>query len=529
MRVADQAEFDVIVLGSGMAGSITSMILARHGKTVLMIDAAVHPRFAIGESTIPQTSQLLHLLSQQHDIPELQVLGSPKAIRQAIGTTSGIKRVFGFAYHDQGSEHDPAQAHQFGNVWRDENHLFRQDIDAWLMTVAMSYGVDVLQGTAVAGIEIDDDAATISTRCGKMFTARFVVDGSGVNSVLAEKYGLRECPSPLMTRTRSLFTHMVGVRDFEDVAPSNMTHPFREGTLHHIFRRGWFWVIPFGNWDGATNPLVSVGVTVDETVYPADPSLTSEQEFQQFLEMVPSVAKQFENARAVRPWVRTGRLQHSSSRTIGKRFALLSHAAGFIDPLFSRGLISTVESIREITDALLPALDADDFSEERFEAVDAQHKSALAFADRMVRAAYISWDDFRLWNLWLRVWAIGVHAAESNLGSVLMMGKYSKFQPVDNPVFSRYERPGYRGYFEASYAAMIDFDEGRATLDETVGRLETILRAHEFEIPLPDGATGHEWAMKEPLCRDVFLGIPENHERWRAEQVDAAFASLIGG
>ncbi len=523
MKRLQKTEFDVVVLGTGMAGTMIATILAKHGHSVLMLDAGTHPRFAIGESTIPQTSQLIQMLSKQHDIPELSVLGlkSPKGIREQVATSCGIKRIFGFAYHNVDEEHDPKQAIQFGNIWRDENHLFRQDIDAWLLTVAMKYGGVARLGVRVESIEIDDDGVRVATQDGAQYTARYVIDGTGFRSVLAEKYGLRQKPCPLACHTRSIFTHVIGLKEFEEVAPTHMSHEWKLGTLHHMFKRGWFWVIPFNNWDGATNPLVSVGVTVDERVYPEDSSLSPEQEFEKFLNMIPSAAKQFEHAQAVRPWIRTKRIQYSSERTVGKRFALLSHAAGFVDPMFSRGLISTVENIRDLADALLPALAEDDFSEDRFETVDVRQKAALDFADKMVNAAYISWDDFELWNLWVRVWAIGVHSAESNLGSVLFMGKHSTFKPVDDPIFSFYEPPGYRKYFENTYRAILEYDEGKKTVEETRARMLEILNGYEFEIPLRSQCQGQEWAMKQPLCRDVFLGVEENHARWMEQRTDA--------
>lgn len=523
MKSLDTNDFDVIVLGTGMGGTIIASILGKHGKRVLMLDEGVHPRFAIGESTIPQTSQMIQLLARNHDIPELSILGlkSPRAIREEVTSACGIKRIFGFAYHELGHEHDPKLAHQFGNIWRDENHLFRQDIDAWLLTVAMKYGCCVRQGMGVDSVDIDDSGVHVTARDGSQYTARFLIDGTGYRSVLAEKFGLREQPCPMMSSTRSLFTHMIGLKDFEEAVSSHMSHPWSMGTLHHLFKRGWFWVIPFNNWEGATNPLVSVGLTLDDRVYPEDPNLSPEEEFAKFLELLPSVGRQFENAQAVRPWVRSKRIQYSSRRTVGKRWALLSHAAGFVDPLFSRGLINTMENIRALTDVLLPALDDGDFSEERFEPVDAQQKAAFSFADRMVRAAYASWDDFELWNLWIRVWAIGVHAAESNLGSVLVMGKYSNFEPVDDPVFSFYEPPGFRKYFEENYAAMVDFDEGRESAEATRRRMQEILDGYDFKIPLRDDCQGQEWAMKQPLCRDVFLGMKENHARWRVAKPDA--------
>lgn len=513
-------DFEVIVLGTGIAASTVSTILAKHGHRVLMMAKGVHPRFAIGESTIPQTSQLIQMIAREHGIPELEILGSPKGIREHVTRSCGIKRIFGFAYHNEGREHDPTEAHQFGNHWRDENHLFRQDIDSWLLTVAMKYGCSVLQGASIESVDIDDDGVEVVAD-GRRYTGQYIIDGTGIRSILAEHLDLREKPCGFRTNTRTLFTHMMGVREFEDVAPSEMSNPWKVGTLHHIFRRGWFWVIPFSNWEGATNPLVSVGLTLDADAWPQDSDLTAEEEFEGFLQRFPSVGKQFEDAQAVRPWVRAPKIQHSSTRTIGKRFTLLSHTAGFIDPLFSRGLISTMDHIRDLVPLLRGALADGDFSEERFEPLDVKQKASFSFADKIVSAAYASWDDFELWNLWLRYWAIGVHAAESNLGSVLLMGKHSTFQPVDAPIFSAFEPAGYRELFEAGHAALMDFDDGTSTREETAQRLRAALEGQDIPIPLPEGRAGQEWAMKNPLCRDIFLGPEPNHERWLMGRVDA--------
>lgn len=528
MKQHTKTDFDVIVLGTGISGGIISCILARQGVSVLMIDPGIHPRFTVGESTIPQTSQLIQLMSRDFDVPELAVLGlkAPQAIRDQIAPTCGIKRLFAFIFHEMGQEHDPKQAHQFGNTWRDENHLFRQDIDAWLYALALKYGCEGRQSTKVEDIQVDEvTGVRVTTNEGKTYKAKFIIDGSGHNSILAARFGLREKPCTMHSHTRSLFTHMIGLKDFEEVAPSHMSHPWKLGTVHHIFKGGWFWVIPFNNWEGAPNPLISVGVTVDDRKWPEDPNLTTEQEFAKFLELVPSVAKQFENAQAIRPWIRTKRLQYQSTSTIGPRFALLSHTAGFIDPLFSRGLINTMENINQICRALLPALKDNDFSQERFAPVDAQAKLGLSFADRLVRGSYASWDNFELWNLWVRVWAIGTHSAESNLGSVLTMGQHSTFRPLENPISSPFEPPGYRKYFEDSYAAICDYDERGVSVEETRQRLLKTLSEFEFTFGLRDrNCRGHEWAMKQPLCRDIFLGVPDNHARWVAQRTDAHLA-----
>jgi tetracycline 7-halogenase / FADH2 O2-dependent halogenase len=523
MITIDRTEFDVIVLGTGIAGTMMSAILARNGHSVLMIDSGVHPRFAIGESTIPQTSQLISMLAKDFNVPEFQHIGldSPDALRLHVTRNCGIKRIFGFAYHRLGEEHQIAEAHQFGNIWRDENHLFRQDVDAYLLTVALHYGARAAQSTQVESIDIDERGVRV-TAGGKTYRSRFVVDGTGFRSVLADKYGLREQPCGMVSSTRSIFTHVINVRPFEEIVGKLLTQPWATGTLHHVFKRGWFWVIPFNNWEGAPNPLVSVGVTVDDRVWPEDASLTPEQEFQSFLRLLPSVERQFADAKAVRPWVRTKRIQYSSRHTVGYRYALLSHAAGFIDPLFSRGLINTVENLHSLARALLDALSADDFAETRFENVEVEAKRGFSFADRLVAAAYASWDDFEMWNAWLRVWAIHVHAAESRLGGLLTLGGLSpvRMRPLANPIASNYEEPGFRPFFEAMYGVMERYEAKQLSIEQARAELWGILSCHEFSIPLRDGSRDHEWAMAQPRVRDFPLGMPEKHARWKARLTD---------
>jgi len=524
MITIDRMEFDVIVLGTGIAGTMMSTILSRNGHSVLMIDSGVHPRFAIGESTIPQTSQLITMLAKEFKVPEFQYIGldSPDALRLHVTRNCGIKRIFGFAYHRLGEEHQISEAHQFGNIWRDENHLFRQDVDAYLLTVALNYGARALQSTQVESVDIDERGVRV-TAGGKTYRSRFVVDGTGFRSVLAGKYGLRGQPCEMVSSTRSIFTHVINVKPFEEIVGKLLTQPWASGTLHHLFKRGWFWVIPFNNWEGAPNPLVSVGVTVDDRVWPEDGSLTPEQEFESFLRLLPSVERQFADTKAVRPWVRTKRIQYSSRRTVGYRYALLSHAAGFIDPLFSRGLINTVENLLSLSRGLLDALSADDFTETRFEKVDFEAKRSFSFADRLVAGAYASWDDFEMWNAWLRVWAIHVHAAESRLGGLLTLGGLSpvRMRPLANPIASTYEHPGFREFFEEMYGVMERYEAKQLSIEQARAELWGIISHHEFKIPLRDPLSRHhEWAMAQPRVRDFPLGMPEKHARWEARLTD---------
>ncbi|HEY5836551.1 MAG TPA: FAD-dependent oxidoreductase, partial [Streptomyces sp.] len=127
-------------------------------------------------------------------------------------------------------------------------------------------------------------------------------------------------------------------------------------------------------------------------------------EFNKYLDMYPAVKRQFEGAKRVREWVSTDRLQYSSKQSIGYRWCLMSHAAGFLDPLYSRGLSNTFEVVFSLMSRLLPALQDDDFSVERFEYVDQLERGLLYYNDLLVNSSYISFSHFRLFNAVFRVW-----------------------------------------------------------------------------------------------------------------------------
>ena len=58
--------YDVAILGTGIGGSILGCILAKNGLRVVMLEQQEHPRFAIGESTVPETTLLFRVLAARY-------------------------------------------------------------------------------------------------------------------------------------------------------------------------------------------------------------------------------------------------------------------------------------------------------------------------------------------------------------------------------------------------------------------------------------------------------------------------------
>ncbi|MEO0376787.1 MAG: NAD(P)/FAD-dependent oxidoreductase, partial [Cyanobacteria bacterium P01_A01_bin.17] len=406
-------QFDVAIIGSGIAGSTLASILARQGQTVILFEASSHPKFAIGESMILETSEIMRSMAEFYDIPELAYFSSENYFEH-IGTSHGVKRHFSYAHHIEGQPFNrdhtlqaviPKQPHGH------ELHLYRQDTDYFLMTVAIRYGAKVLQKTNIQSVHINDGGVQLTTDKGEEYQAEYVVDAGGFRSLLAEKFNLRH--HDLQTHSRAIFTHMLGVPCYHEVSASKESYrlPFQlsEGTLHQVFDGGWLWVIPFNNHAKSTNPLCSVGLMLDPRVHPLRSELSPEVEFYQFIERFPDIAAQFRQAKAVREWTRTGRIQYGAQKVVGDRYCLLGQAAGFIDPLFSKGLYTALSCTSLLADRLLAAKKTSDYSASSFKSVEEMTLGFIRANDLLVANAYKSFSDYRLWQPFSVLWLLGAY------------------------------------------------------------------------------------------------------------------------
>lgn len=405
--------YDVAIIGSGIGGSTLAAVLARNGLSVIAFEGGTHPRFTIGESMILETSEAMRALAVFYDVPELAYYSSENFYND-IGTSHGVKRHFSFVHHTSGQHVDPHRSLQaviprmpYGH----EIHIQRQDSDYFLTTVAISYGATVLMSTLIQDIDITDDCITVTTNKGQSYKAKYLVDAGGMKSLLANKLNWRH--RDCLSHSRTIYTHMVDMPCFNNVSLSakEFEHPYRlsEGTLHHIFKGGWLWVIPFNNHSRSTNPLCSVGLQLDPRLFPQRNDLTPEQEFYDFIQQFPDLCTQFTTARLVRDWMRIDRLQYSSHHIVADRCALLAHAAGFIDPLYSKGLYVTHASIFLLADLLLKTKQTGDYSAAAFAPLEELSLNYIRMHDRLVASSFKAWGNYKLWQVYSVLWLLGAY------------------------------------------------------------------------------------------------------------------------
>lgn len=482
--------FDTIILGSGLGGSILANILAKHRARVLMIDRKNHPRFTIGEGMTPLSELILRLLSYQYSVPELKHLSSFRQVCKNISPSAcGLKQHFGFLYHREGEEQCVSERMQFVGI--NTSHLFRENIDGYLVKTAIGYGAEFLPDTNVVDIETNEDGVKVETEDGLQFTADYLVDASGYNSVLARQLNLRENPTRLTTQSRSIFTHLVDVKNPDDCIPSpeekRDSVSWEKGTLHHVFDGGWMWVIPFNNHEQSTNPVCSVGLNLDSSRFPKT-DISPEQEFQNFISRFPSIASQFEKAKAIRPWVSTGRLQYSSHSCMGERFFILPHATGFVDPIFSVGFTQTFTTISPLASLILNSISDRDFSTEKFEAVARMQQGIFDYNDRVANCTYTSFTNFDLMNAWLRIWAIQEFSHVTTIVfshlQTLTEKQETDLSRLTHPHYTNKIAPQLEGftkkYVDSAIATVAKVKNGLISADEAADGLINLVASTSF-------------------------------------------------
>ncbi|HEX8093215.1 NAD(P)/FAD-dependent oxidoreductase, partial [Jatrophihabitans sp.] len=157
--------YDIAIIGSGIAGSMLSMILARNSAKVLLLDQSSHPKFAIGESTIPNMLVSLRTMSERYDVPELRTMATLNNAQRIISPWHGTKNHFAFLQHEEGKNQDPANLnmYNFAKLLHPTAHLYRQDVDSYLFRTAVQYGATARQNFSIQSVDFDDDGVTISS------------------------------------------------------------------------------------------------------------------------------------------------------------------------------------------------------------------------------------------------------------------------------------------------------------------------------------------------------------------------------
>src|SRR4029453_18231278 len=123
--------------------------------------------------------------------------------------------------------------------------------------------------------------------------------------------------------------------------------PGRDATLIRMVRGldRWFWVIPL------TDARTSVGVVMDTATFRAA-KLAPQAALEKFIAEQPLISERMKNAVRVSPVYSSGDFSYRNSRLSGERWLVAGDSAGFVEPVFSRGVFVGIRSAERAADTL---------------------------------------------------------------------------------------------------------------------------------------------------------------------------------
>ena len=330
---------DVIVIGGGPSGSAVSTLLAQKGLKVELFERDHFPRFHIGESLIPHT---YHVLNRLGMLPKMRASHfTHKHSVQFVTETGKLSEPFYF--HD----HEPEE-------WSQTWQVRRAEFDHMLLTNAREHGVTVHEGARVLEVLFEGTRAVgirvkLEGQPERIVKAKIVVDASGQSSLIIDKLGLRAWDPEL--KKAAVWTYWKGAyRDEGKDAGATIVLQTKD-------KAGWFWYIPLHD------DIISVGVVASHEYLFQNRTKDLEALYFEEVERCPGLQPRIADATRCDIFRAQKEYSYRAKQAAGDGWVLVGDAFGFLDPLYSSGVLLALTSASMAADAIGDALAANDPSE----------------------------------------------------------------------------------------------------------------------------------------------------------------------
>lgn len=328
---------DVVVVGGGPAGSTVSTLAAQRGLKVMLYEREAFPRFHIGESLIPETYwvfQRLKMLDTMKASPFVK-----KFSVQFINAAG--KESAPFYFHDN-------KPHECSQTWQ----VIRSEFDRMMLDNARAQGVEVHQPARVLEVLFDGDRAVgvkvqREGAAPEEVRAKVVVDASGQSTMLQNRFKLRLW-DPVLNKG-AIWSYWRGA--YRDTGKDEGATVVIQTTN----KQGWWWYIP------QHDDTISVGV-VAPFDYLFKGRGTHEQTYEEEVAACPAVQRRLSGAVRATGYFATKDYSYRSREVAGNGWVLVGDAFGFLDPLYSSGVLLALKSGELAADAIADGLEKGDTS-----------------------------------------------------------------------------------------------------------------------------------------------------------------------
>ena len=366
---AVDSQYDVIVIGGGPAGSTVATLVSQAGYRTLLLERSEAPRFHVGESLVPETYWSLKRLGV---LEQLKQSAFPKKYSVQFVTEQG-KESQPF-YFDQYKDHESSQ------TWQ----VIRSEFDAMLLENAKTNHVVVRTDASALDVVFEDQVATgVKVRfqteaeadhTTRILNCKIVVDASGQSAFLMNRLGLKIADPHL--KQGSIWTY------FQDAYRDEGKDEGATIILQTEGKQSWFWYIPL------PDNQVSVGCTGRLDYLFGSQKGTHEEIFMREVERCPGMKRRLATGERVTNFFTTKDFSYRTKQASGPGWVLAGDACGFIDPVYSTGVLLAFKSGEMVADAIVAALQEENLTQEKLGAWYPEYAAGVELFRKLVYAFY---------------------------------------------------------------------------------------------------------------------------------------------
>jgi len=392
-------------MGGGPAGSSVAGMLAREGRKVILFEKEIFPRHHIGESLMTDTYWTFRRLGLLEKLRE-----SPFVRKYSVQFANAAGKESRPFYFFEAVHHESAV------TWQ----VTRSEFDHLLINHAAEQGVVTHQGVLVREVLFEGDRAVgveVQMQDGTLekFFAKVIVDATGQRAMLSNKFRWRVRDPKL--KKAVIYSYYKGAHREPDL----------NGGATLVLRTepgsgGWFWYIPL------ENDITSVGIV-------ADPDYLLKGRGQ---DLAKILTEEIEKCEPCRKRVGDGRrvdkvysildYSYRSKHNSGNGFIIIGDAYGFLDPIYSSGVLLALKMAELAADAIHDAFNHDDFSAERLGQYQAKLDRGIESMRKLVYAFYN--DGFSFSGFLRKYPEERVHIINLLIGDVFREGVDSVYGPM---------------------------------------------------------------------------------------------------
>ena len=401
-----QLQYDVIILGGGLAGLTLSvqLKLAKPDIKILVLErrktVAATSAHKVGESTVELGSHYLR-----------EVVGLKDYLEKHELPKYGLRFFF-----KSNTKEDITSRVELGPrkwLYTPSHQLDRGTLENHLMEKTVGLGTDFMLDASVKEANFGKESSTVTYKHnGEEITAtsRWIADTTGRGSFLKRKLDFAK---PMEHHSNAVWWRLKGVVDIDQWSDNEEWKNYPDiklrylSTVHFMDKGYWVWVIPLGSKN------TSIGIVADPAVHPFEDFNTYEAAMEWLKVNEPLCYKMLEpetenklDFKILKHYAHnTGRLYDG-----GERWGVTGESGAFLDPFYSPGTDFIALGNTWLSDLILRELKGEDvqFRAEIYEQthlalveswIPIYKDKYLLMGKTQVMVAKILWD-------WAIYWAI---------------------------------------------------------------------------------------------------------------------------